>query len=296
MKYWLLPLVFTLAALACTGTPSAMQILDAPVYVCPTATPRATDTPAPTSMQPPIHVSPSGWATHTPMLGCIWNGYVCATNTPYPGGFHRTPGYTRPGTTSTPRPTTTPYPTPTPFVIRPPQEFFVGDALYTGGFVSAVNVRLRLVAFATRPASPAYDGSPRNLVRWELEVKNVGVVPYEVFPAWQMYVSTVSTSAGEVEGIWGASRAAVTEVGVSSPLEAVALAPGETHTFTLTAYIPAGTPRRFTYALDPTTRQSSATPGAPGTNVLVWTNTTNTLCAGDLAEPPALPTPVAPLP
>ena len=27
----------TLAALACSGTPSAMQILDAPVYVCPTA-------------------------------------------------------------------------------------------------------------------------------------------------------------------------------------------------------------------------------------------------------------------
>lgn len=289
---WIIPVLLGLAALACTGTPSAMQILDEPVYVCPTATPRATDTPIPTSVQPPIIVPPSGWATLTPVPGCIWNGTLCATNTPYPGGVYSTPGYNLPGATSTPRPTTTPYPTTTPFVMRPPQDFFVGDAIYTGGFVSGVNARLRLLNIVTLAASAASDGSPRSIVRWEIEIRNVGSVAYEVFPAWQMVVSTVTTGSGDVAGIWGASRDAATEAGLSTLLEAITLAPGETRLFALAAYIPAGTARRFAYALDPTTRPVPATPGVPGTNLMVWTNTTNTICAGDLAEPPVLPTPL----
>ncbi len=294
-QIWFVRVVLVLAALACTGTPSAMQILDEPVYVCPTATPRATDTPMPTSVQPPITVPPSGWATRTPVPGCIWNGFLCATNTPYPGGVYRTPGYTLPGATSTPRPTTTPYPTPTPFVMRPPQEFFVEDAIYTGGFVSSINVRLRLMNVVTLAASPAPNGDPRSLARWEVEIKNAGSLPYEVFPAWQMYVSTVTTDSGDIEGIWGASRDAAAEAGLTALLEAVMLVPGETRVFALAAYIPAGTVRRFAYALDPTTRPTLVTPGVPGTNVMVWTNTTNTVCAGELAEPPDLPTPLAPL-
>jgi len=176
--------------------------------------------------------------------------------------------------------------------MRPPQAFFVGDAVYTGGFVSAVNVRLRLLNIATLPASPAPGGSPRSIVHWEVEIKNVGAAPYEVFPAWQMYVSTVTTSTGDVDGIWGASRDAITEAGLSSLLEAVTLSSGETRMFTLAAYIPGGTPRRFAYALDPTTRPTLATPGVPGTNVMMWTNATNSICAGELAEPPVLPTPL----
>ena len=291
-QLWLIPLMLGLAALACSGTPSSMQILDAPVYVCPTATPRATDTPMPTAIQPPVVVPPSGWATLTPVPGCIWDGYVCATNTPYPGGIYTTPGYSLPGATSTPRPTTTPYPTPTAFVIRPPQEFYVGDAIYTGGFVSGIDIRLRLLNISTLPASPAPTGSPRSIVRWDIEIKNVGAVPYDVFPAWQMYIASVTTPTGDVEGIWGASEDAVAEAGLSAPLEAVTLAPGETRTFTLAAYIPAGTSHRFAYALDPTSRPTPETPGVPGTNVMVWTNTTNTTCTGDLAEPPVLPTPL----
>ena len=88
-------LLLIIAALACEGTPAAMQILDQPVYVCPTATPRPTDTPAPTSVQPPIVVPPSGWATNTPIPGCVWNGFICATSIPYPGGQYTTPGYSR---------------------------------------------------------------------------------------------------------------------------------------------------------------------------------------------------------
>ena len=284
-------LLLGVAILACSGTPAAMQIQDQPVYVCPTATPRPTDTPMPTSVQPPIVVPPGGWATYTPVPGCIWDGFVCATSAPYPGGLYTTPGYSLPGATSTPRPTTTPYPTPTPFVMRPPQEFFVGDPIYTGGFVSPISARLRLLNIQTIAASPA-SGNPRSIVIWQVEIKNLSATPYDVFPAWQTYVSTVTTPSGDVDGLWGASLDAVSEAGLSIVLEAVTLAPGETRTFTLAAYIPAGTPKRFTWALDPTTRPTPATPGVPGTNLLVWTNTANTICAGNLAEPGVLPTPI----
>ncbi len=292
-RYVLLVLMMMgVAALACSGTPAAMQILDQPVYVCPTATPRPTDTPQPTSVQPPVVVPPSGWGTYTPVPGCIWNGFVCATNTPYPGGAYTTPAYSVPGATSTPRPTTTPYPTPTPFVMRPPDEFYVGDAIYTGGFVSPISVRLRLLNIQTIAASPAV-GNPRSIVTWQMEVKNMGATSYDLFPAYQMYISTVTTPTGDVEGLWGASMDAVSEAGLSVVLDTVTLAPGETQTFTLAAYIPAGSPKRFTWALDPTSRPTPSTPGVPGSNLLVWTNTVNTVCTGDLAEPAVLPTPLS---
>jgi len=291
MKLFWIPLVLGVMALACTGSSTHMQIIDQPVYVCPTATPRATDTPAPTSTPPLMYLTPSGFVTLTALLGCIWDGVACATNTPIPGGLYSTPGYLVPGATSTPRPTTTPYPTPTPFVIRPPEDFHVGDAVYTGGFVSSVNVRLRLLNILTLPASPSPTGTPRSLARWDIEIKNVGASAYEVFPAGQMYISAVMTSTGEVTGVWGASRDAAVESGLLAPLEAVSLSAGETRTFQLAAYIPSGTPSRFAYALDPTTRPTPAAPGVPGTNLLTWDNTVNTTCAGELSEPPVLPTP-----
>jgi hypothetical protein len=176
--------------------------------------------------------------------------------------------------------------------MRPPQEFFTGDALYTGGFSSPANARLRLLNINFLTASIGRDGISRNIAQWQVEIKNMGSMPYDVFPAWQIYVSTVETMADEQNGIWGASRAAMTEAGLSNPLEAVTLSPGETRLFTLAAYIPAGNPIRFTFALDPTTRADNLTPPLPGENLLVWTNETNTICTGDLSEPPVLPTPV----
>lgn len=292
VRLWLVPLVMVLVALACSGTPVRMQILDQPVYVCPTATPRPTDTPAPTDMQPPIHLPPSGWATHTPIPGCIWNGTLCATNTPMPGGLYRTPGFSLPGLTSTPRPTNTPYPPPTPFVMRPPEAFYVDDPIYAGGFSSPIQARFRLMDVQTHRSTPDASGQSRQIVVWSLEVKNVGNHTYELFPAWQMYVNTVVTAAGEVEGVWGASRDAAIEVGLADSYEATALTPGETRIFSLAAYIPAGIPNRFTFALDPTQHEL---PGMPGTNLLIWANSANTVCAGEITYPgvgDVLPTPL----
>ncbi|MGQ9910488.1 MAG: hypothetical protein ACUVS2_16805 [Candidatus Flexifilum sp.] len=289
MKIGFPPLILALAALACSGAPAAMQIRDAPVFVCPSATPRPTDTPRPTGTAVFITVPPSGWATRTPVPGCIWNGRLCATNTPAPGGSYTTPGHIRPGATASPYPTTTPYPTSTPFVIRPPQPFFIGDPVYTGGFISPVSARLRLLSVTTLPAPPAPDGQPRALVRWQIEIRSLGRAAYEVFPAYQAYVSAVSTPAGEVVGVWGASAAAAALAGLTTPLEAVTLPPGTTRTFDLAAFIPAGTPRTFSFALDPTVRSA---PGIPGSNLLVWSSAVNPHCTGILAEPPALPTPL----
>lgn len=284
------------ALLACTGSQIAMQIVDAPIYVCPSATPRATDTPAPTQQQPPVYQPPSGWSTLTPVPGCIWRGYGCATHTPQPGGMYRTPGYSLPGATSTPRPTTTPYPTPTGFVLRPPQPFYMGDAIYAGGIRSLPNVRLRLLDVQVTAATSSVLGQPRSLVRWTLELRNVGVQAYETFPAYMSYVGQVNTASGELVGVWGVSQEAAVEVGISPLYEAVSLAAGETRRFDLAAYVPAGTPTRFVYTLDPvTTRTETLGTALPGLNPVEWVNQPNPFCSGDIRDPDqggVLPTPI----
>ena len=137
-------------------------------------------------------------------------------------------------------------------------------------------------------------GTPRRIAVWDLEVKNVGTVAYDLLPAWQMYVSTVTTGHGDEAGIWGASRDAAAEAGIALVYEAITLPPGATRTFSLAAYIPDGTPKRFTYMLDPTTRESGSR--QPGSNPLIWINATNPGCSGDIRDPDAggvLPTPIA---
>lgn len=71
MKLLSLPLLIGAVALACTGATAHLQILDPPIYACPTATPRLTDTHAPTSTAAWLLLTPSGWATLTPVPGCL---------------------------------------------------------------------------------------------------------------------------------------------------------------------------------------------------------------------------------
>lgn len=180
----------------------------------------------------------------------------------------------------------TPDPPPTPYIIRPPQPFFRGDAVFSGGVLSQVSARLRLIDVTTQPASPdPTSGDPRSLHVWTLEVKNVGAVAYELFPATQMYISRIATGAGDVDGVWGASLAAAHEAGLTATYDALALAPGMTRTFQLAAHTPAGTATRFTYLLDPTTRDIAT--HIPGSNPLTWTTATNPHCSGDINDPGA---------
>jgi hypothetical protein len=201
--------------------------------------------------------------------------YVCPTpiyNTPVPlPTLIPIPGYP----TLIPFPTALPPPTVTPYAIRPPAAFYRGDAVFTRSPQSA---RFRLVNVLTVniPAG-------RTVAVWQLEIRNLSGGTYDVFPAYQSYVSQLVDGT---TGTWGASENAAVDAGLTVTYEAVGLAPGATQTFFLAAFIPYGTaPDRITFMLDPTTRPTPP-PRLPGSNALVWRTETNPSCAGTIADPP----------
>jgi hypothetical protein len=201
--------------------------------------------------------------------------YVCPTpvyNTPVPPPtLVPIPGYP----TFVPLPTALPPPTVTPYAIRPPAAFFRGDAVFTRSPQSA-RFRLTNVYTVNTPAG-------RTVAVWQIEIRNLSGGTYDVFTAYQSYISQL---VGGTSGTWGASSDAAVDAGVTVTYEAVGLAPGATGTFTLAAFIPYGTaPDRVTFMLDPTTRPTPP-PRLPGSNALVWRNETNPSCAGTIADPP----------
>jgi hypothetical protein len=157
----------------------------------------------------------------------------------------------------------------------PPQDFYIGDAVVVGSVGSPTRVRFRLLNIQTFPA-PQKDGLPRNIYAWQLEVKNVGTADYNIFPAYRMYLSRVTTATGEIGGVWGSSQTAANEVGLTIDNGIYVLAPQEIRTFHFAAYAPAGSAHRFTFTLDPTVTEGSST--------ITWTNQSNPFCAGDVAD------------
>ncbi|MCS7071039.1 MAG: hypothetical protein NZM00_06010 [Anaerolinea sp.] len=232
MKLIHLPLLLlALAALACTGTLTA--ITDAPVYICPTP---IYNTPVP----PPALVAIPGYPTLVPL------------------------------------PTALPPPTVTPYAIRPPEAFYRGDAVFTRSPQSA---RFRLTTVSTVNAAGG-----RTVAVWRIEIRNLSGGVYDVFPAYQSYVSQLVDGS---TGVWGASTDAAVGAGLTVTYAAASLAPGETRSFTLAAFIPYGTaPDRIALMLDPTARPTPP-PRLPGSNALVWRMETNPHCAGTIADPPA---------
>lgn len=201
--------------------------------------------------------------------------YVCPTpiyNTPVPlPTLVPIPGYP----TLVPFPTALPPPTVTPYAIRPPDAFYRGDAVFTRSPQSA-RFRLTNIYTINTPAG-------RTVAVWELEIKNLSGGNYDVFPAYQSYISQL---VGGTSGVWGASSDAAVDAGLTVTYEAVGLAPGAAQTFTLAGFIPYGTaPNRVTFMLDPTTRPTPP-PRLPGSNALVWRTETNPSCAGTIADPP----------
>jgi hypothetical protein len=178
--------------------------------------------------------------------------------------------------TFVPFPTALPLPTVTPYAIRPPDAFYRGDAVFTRSPHAA---RFRLLGIDT-----VHTPAGRTVAVWQMEIRNLSGGTYEVFPAYQSYISQL---AGGQSGVWGASRDAAVDAGLTLTYEAAGLVPGETRHFTLAAFIPAGTaPDRVTFMLDPTTRPTPP-PRLPGSNALVWRTETNPACAGTIADPPA---------
>jgi hypothetical protein len=207
--------------------------------------------------------------------------YICPTPvmitlTPQPT-LPPIPGYP----TLIPFPTAHP-PTVTPYVIRPPEPFYRGDAVFTRSPQSA---RFRLANVYA-----IHTTAGRTVAVWEIEIKNLSGDVYDVFPAYQSYISQL---VGGATGTWGATEDAAVEAGLSVAYVTVGLVPGETRNFTLAGFIPAGTaPDRVTLMLDPNTRPTPP-PHLPGSNALIWRTETNPYCGGAIADPPAgvLPAP-----
>jgi hypothetical protein len=334
------------AVLACAGTTDSLRIGGLPQYTCPSATPRATNTPLPTS--PPtypnaflanlnygyvdvirsyvniqylaqsvgaIQVSYSG----VTLTGTYWpgsNGWVTIGYAPFgsPGSSgsypisipsdvisttitvlggssysftvprYYSPFYTSPNPYPcclpgaiypTPVPTYTPYPTPTPYVRM--NDYFVGDPIYA--VTGTLRIRFKVTEIT------AQNTSAGTVQVWRLEVKNIGSVEYNLYPAAQMYVSEIVTPGGNsLVGVWGANLAAAEAAGITPTYDPVSLQPGQTQLFTLAAFTPDGTAYRVSYALDLTARGGGPTQ-VPGQNIVSWLNAVNTVCSGEITEP-----------
>lgn len=191
--------------------------------------------------------------------------YVCPTRVPPTAGPQPTylPG------TPIPLPTPIP-PPPTPYRIEPPQDFYVGDAVFVGQSGASLRLRFRLQNVRSQPAPPL-GGSPRNLVVWSLEIRNLGSTDYETVPVALMVITRLSTANGEVTGTWNTSEAAMQAAGIINE-NYDPLTPGSTRVYRLAAYAPAGSVRQFAYLLD-----------GSGGNRITWVNATNPSCSGDAA-------------
>ncbi|MEO8608800.1 MAG: hypothetical protein ABI690_12995 [Chloroflexota bacterium] len=191
--------------------------------------------------------------------------YVCPTRVPPTAGPQPTylPG------TPIPLPTPIP-PPPTPYRIEPPQDFYVGDAVFVGQSGAALHLRFRLQNVQTLPALPLA-GSPRNLYVWSLEIRNLGSANYETVPVALMVIIRLNTVNGEVTGTWDTSEAAMTAAGITNE-NYDPLTPGSTRVYRLAAYAPAGSVRQFAYLLD-----------GSGSNRITWINAANPSCSGDIA-------------
>jgi hypothetical protein len=185
--------------------------------------------------------------------------YTCPTEIPLP-----TP------TTLLGTPQSTPRPIPTPYRIEPPQDFYVGDAVFVGQPGASMRLRFRLMDVATQPASPL-NGKPRQLVSWSLEITNLGDIEYETLPTVKMTIRAIATANEELTDSWYPSLGAMKAAGI--PAERyIPIVPGETRSYRLAAIVPAGNVQQFAYLLDD-----------DGQNRLTWVNQTNPHCADNNA-------------
>jgi hypothetical protein len=181
--------------------------------------------------------------------------YTCPTDMPLP---------TATILLGTPSPTN--IPPSTPYIIMPPADFYLGDAVFIGGQLAPLRVRLRLQSVQIFPQT-----TDKQVVTWELEVANVGQEDYEIFPSVQLFISEVNGSSGT----WGSTQDAGYLVGITVDYDLYQVTAGQTRTFRLAALTPSGSDIRFSFQLDPTLGTDSP--------VMTWTNQTNPYCSGNVA-------------
>jgi hypothetical protein len=164
----------------------------------------------------------------------------------------------------TPMPTLPP--PPTPYTITPPQDFYIGDAIFVGQSGAPLHLRFRLQNVQSQPAQS------QNLVTWRLEIRNLGSTTYETIPIALMVITRINTVSGEQTGTWRTSEAAMAAAGFTDE-NYDPLTPGSTRIYRLAAYVPAGSVRQFAYLLD-----------GDGGNRITWVNAVNPYCSGDVAD------------
>lgn len=155
---------------------------------------------------------------------------------------------------------------PTPYTIAPPQDFYLGDAVFVGQTGVPLRLRFRLQDVQVQPVGA------QNLVTWRLEIRNVGTATYEAIPPALMLITRVTTANGEQTGTWRTSETAMRAAGFTNE-NYDPLLPGMTRIYRLAAYIPAGNVRQFAYLLD-----------GDGGNRITWTNQSNPYCSGDVGD------------
>lgn len=185
--------------------------------------------------------------------------YTCPTDVPLP---------TSTTLMGTPLPTLRPFPT--PYIILPPQDFYVGDAIFVGQPNASVFLQFRLQQVGSQ-ATPPLGGQPRSLYTWQLEVRNLGQRPYETIPVALMTISRLSTPTGVQTGNWSPSETAMRAAGFTHEIYDPVL-PGTMRVYRLAAYAPAGQVRQLAYRLD-----------GEGHNRITWVNASNPTCSGDVA-------------
>lgn len=161
-------------------------------------------------------------------------------------------------------------PPPTPYTISPPQDFYVGDAVFVGQSGASLRLRFRLQNVRSQPAPPL-GGSPRSLYTWQLEVRNLGSADYETVPVALMVITRINTASGEQTGTWNTSETAMTAAGFTNE-NYDPLTPSSTRVYRLAAYAPARSVRQFAYLLD-----------GGGSNRITWVNAANPSCSGDVS-------------
>lgn len=155
---------------------------------------------------------------------------------------------------------------PTPYTIAPPQDFYVGDAVFVGQAGAPLRLRFRLQNVQTQPFGADV------LVTWQLEIRNLGTTPYEAVPPALMLITRIATANGDQSGTWRTSEAAMNAAGFTDENYGP-LSSGTMRVYQLAATIPTGDVSQFTYLLD-----------GDGGNRITWTNQLNPFCFGDVAD------------
>ena len=153
-------------------------------------------------------------------------------------------------------------PAPTPHTITAPDDFYLGDWVTVGRAGKALAVRFRLTDVETF----ASERDDQSAYTWTLDVENIGVSNYEIYPALQIALTEVDVFDVIETGTWWPSTDAADEAGFTLDGDIYTLAPNERGSYRLAVHAPAGEARRFTLSLD------------DAGNALTWTTAPNPYC------------------